>query len=324
MLHIRGLPVSLPSVGWWLERLPLVVLVLSIAFLQGYSLKFWSDLLEAPGWGISIGLEVIHLWAWYRAAVTARFARFGWIVLAVVATGLLLAGALHEVTRPLMQESARIEATDQERQSLAAEAMVLRANLAAFRDMAAGQGRRGWQDDIRRDTARLQEITDRRRSLMGKPTSRRPWLNRITQAGVVGVAVLFQIAAVLAVWSISGGSRKTIKPFRPEPAPFREREIISEIISEKPETFRLSSKPEDSGFYWELWRRVEGHARNNSARLARGNGKISQASLAADLGIKAPDLSAIKLLSRGEQVPRNPSRDSVERLAEMFEMEMPK
>ena len=102
----------------------------------------------------------------------------------------------------------RIETATQQRQFLYAESGVLKANLAAFRDMAANQGRRGWRDDIRRDTARLQAITEKLRTLTiqsGK-LGRRPWLNQATQGGVVAVAVLFQVAAVLAVWSLSVGS----------------------------------------------------------------------------------------------------------------------
>lgn len=326
MPQLRGLPVSLPSVVWWLERLPVAVLILSIAFLQGYALQFWGGLLGRSGWGVSFGLEVLHLWFWYRAAISAGLPRFAWLILAVVATGLLLAGALHEVTQPLLQESARIEVADQERKSLEAEARILTANLVAFRDMAAGQGRRGWQDDIRRDTARIQAIADRLRTLAAQSSNsaRRPWMIRITHGGVIAVAVLFQFATVLAVWSLSGGSRKTVRPFRLEPALKSEPEIVSETISRKPETLRGQVNSTEQGFYRQLWSHIEAHARSNSARLARGNGKISQASLARDIGVSAPDLSGIKLLAQGQEVPRNPSRESVERLAERFSVELPK
>ena len=322
----RILPGSFPPVAWWLERLPLLVLALSVVFLQGYAIKFWDGLLGTSGWGVSVGLEVLHLWFWYRAAISARSARLGWMVLAVAATVLLPAAAIHEVTRPLLQDSARIEAADQQRKSLESEAQVLTSNLDAFRDMAAGQGRRGWQDDIRRDTARLQAIAERLRSLAthSGEAARRPWLNQATQGGVVAVAVLFQLAVVLAVWSLSGGSRKTIEPFRPESVPNPEPEIVSEIISGIPETLRAQDKSPEQGVYRKIWEKIEAHARCNVARLARGNGKISQASLARDLGVSAPDLSGIKFLAQGQDVPRNPSRDSVERLARRFGVSMPK
>lgn len=135
--RFRGFPVSLPSVSWFLERLPIVVLILSITFLQGYALSFWDGLLGRAGLGVSIGLEVLHIWFWYKSAISAHFARLSWIMLATVATGLLLAGALHEVSKPLLLNSARIETVAQQRKSLEAETRVLNANLAAFRDMAA-------------------------------------------------------------------------------------------------------------------------------------------------------------------------------------------
>ena len=104
----------------------------------------------------------------------------------------------------------------------------------------------------------------------------------------------------------------------------RGRLVLNPHRFESAKPFPGSSNSQASGFYRDLWRRVEAHARCNSAQLARGIGRISRAPLAADLGSKAPGLSAIKLLGQGEQVPRNPSRDLVERLAELFEIEMPK
>ena len=338
-------PISVLSAACWgLERLPVVVLIVSIAFLQGYALQFWAGLLGTSGWGVSIGLEVLHLWFWYRAAISAGLARSSWILLALLATGLLLAGALHEITRPLMQESARIDAAGQQRESLQAEAQVLKANLDAFRDMAASQGRRGWQDDIRRDTARLQAIAMRLRSLAAQSnnTARRPWLNMVTQGGVIAVAVLFQIAAVLAVWSLSGSSRKGDSiSFRPRVQPSRNTEptisAVSDIsaeprnssanvsdISETPGTFRRNPKCPETDFYRDLWEAIEAHGCGGTAKIAQNNPKPTQAALAENLGIKAPDLSAIKLLAAGAQIDRKPARASVEMLAKRFGLRTPK
>ena len=324
--RFRGFPVSLPSVSWFLERLPIVVLILSITFLQGYALSFWDGLLGRAGLGVSIGLEVLHIWFWYKSAISAHFARLSWIMLATVATGLLLAGALHEVSKPLLLDSARIETVAQQRKSLEAETRVLNANLAAFRDMAATQGRRGWRRDIRRDTARLQAITENLQKITNQSgkLGRRPWLNQATQGGVVSVAVLFQIAAVLAVWSLSGGSRKAERPFRVESAKYRNNGNVSPLVSETVGTFRNSSKQPNPEFYRRLWSQIESHAQRNSTRLAGGNGKCSQAALARDMGINPPDLSAIKLISQGRQVPRNPSKEAIVKLAKRFDIGMPK
>ena len=133
-------PPALPTLSWGLERRPVVVLVLSVFFLQGYAIGFWAGLLGMTGWGVSIGLEVLHLWLWYRAAVSAGMSRTAWMILAVAATGLLLTGSLHDVTQPLLQQSARVETADHERESLRGEARALKAKLAAFRNMAVGQG----------------------------------------------------------------------------------------------------------------------------------------------------------------------------------------
>lgn len=54
--QLQGMPIAVPPVVWWLEQLPVAVLILSITFLQGYSLVFWHDLLGRAGWGISAGI----------------------------------------------------------------------------------------------------------------------------------------------------------------------------------------------------------------------------------------------------------------------------
>ena len=112
--------------------------------------------------------------------------------------------------------------------------------------------------------------------------------------------------------------------FRPGPTPKRNDETITGNISRNVSTIQVQQKPPETGFYRQLWGQIEAHARSNSGRLARGNGKISQAVLAHDLGIGSPDFSAIKLLGKGQAVPRNPSRQSVEMLSERFGIEMPK
>ncbi len=95
-------------------------------------------------------------------------------------------------------------------------------------------------------------------------------------------------------------------------------------ISEKPETFRRNPKCPEMNFYGELWKAIETYAGTNRERRAKNGSQRSQASLAKDLGIKAPDLSAIKLLAVGAQLDRKPARASVVLLAKKFGLHMPK
>lgn len=337
--RIRAPLAHFTAPSWWLQKLPLATLPICIVFLQGYAIQFWIGLLGNPGWAVSLGLELLHVSFWYQSAATGQWRRFGWGVLAMVATGLLLASAIHEVARPLLQDSVRFQAQTQTRTSLEAEAVVLRMNLVAYREMAAGQGRRGWQDDIRRDTARLSTITKRLSELAGAANSPDlsstrlilPWLNGVMIWVVIAVVCLFQVGVILAIWKLSGSSRNTELPFRPSVQTSRNNEqTISAVsgISDEPRNdganiSAVCQKPE-TGFYRELWKRIEAHARNNRESLAQGNGKVTQAALASDLEVNAPDLSAIKLLGLGETVERKPARASVEMLCQKFGLEIPK
>ena len=337
------------SVSWGFQRLPLVTLLVSISFLQGYAIRFWVGLLGSPGWAVSMGLELLHLWFWNRAAVSAGRSRIGWATLALVATGLLLAGAIHEVARPLLQERERTDSQVQQRAVLEEETAVLKANLVAYREMAAGQGRRGWQEEIRRDTERLAQITQKFRELSTRPANSSrvsgalvvPWLNGLMVWVVVAVAVLFQIGVILAVWSLSGNHSASRNSFRPSVLPSRNApatiSAVSEIsaesrnaaatispISETPETFRRNPKCPETDFYKELWAAIEAHRGNGTASLAKNGSQPSQAQLARHLGVSPPDLSAIKLLAAGAQLDRKPARASVVMLAKKFGLHMPK
>ena len=88
--------------------------------------------------------------------------------------------------------------------------------------------------------------------------------------------------------------------------------------------FRPKPKRPETQFYEDLWCAIEAYRCNGAANFAQNNGKPSQAALADDLGIKAPDLSAIKLLAEGEPIERKPARASVEMLAKKFGLQLPK
>ncbi len=324
-----------------LEFLPIITLPVCIVFLQGYAIRFWTGLLGGPGWGLSLGLELLHFWFWSRSAATTGRQRFGWGVLAMLATVLLLASAVHEIARPLIANTVRTQAQLQERQSLETQAAVLRANLTAYREMAAGQQRRGWQDDIRRDTARLNEITQKLRELLGLSGRSGktgglilPWLNGALVWVVIAVAVLFEAGVILAVWTLSGRCNDTGKPFRRGVSEAEiKRKSVSAVsgISDDPRNngkaiSDISATPKcpEMKFYRDLWQAIEGHGVTHSKKLANGNGRVTQGALACDLGVKAPDLSAIKLPAMGEAVERKPARAAVETLAEKLGVPLPK
>ena len=214
----------IPAAAWSLERLPILVLPLSVVFLQGYALRFWTGLLGTPGGGVSLGLELLHLWFWNRAAATAGRKRLGWGFLAMAATGLLLAGALHEIAQPFIQESTRLEVATRERASLEEEAVVLKKNLEAYRDMAAGQGRRGWREDIRQDTARLTAITRRLSKLSGLSTGAGPPNNNLLFSPLNGLMLWVVIAVALLFQA--GGLRSLLKPSWTVPSVFSSRLLV--------------------------------------------------------------------------------------------------
>lgn len=325
----------LPAASWWFERLPLITLPISVAFIQGYAIRFWTALLGNPGWAVSVGLELLHLWFWFQAGATTGVKRIGWGLLALTATGLLLASAIHEVANPLLRDTAIRSDRVQQRQLLEAEAEVLRKNLTAYREMAVGQGRRGWQDDIRRDTSRLGEITTRLNVLSNtvradQRSSGRmilPWLSSVMIWVVVAVAVLFQIGVILSVLSVSGISWQLRNAISDVSGSTRQTEKITDSISEeKVQTgpFRSNGQPSEAGFYQDLWRQIEEFALNNKEVLSNGTGKVPKSAISSLLGVNAPDLSAIKLLGQGKAVERKPARASVEKLCKRFGMQAPK
>lgn len=322
----------------WLHRtatqalalLPLITLPVCLVYLQGYSLQFWSGLLGAPGWGVSLGLELLHLWFWSRSALSKGVFRFGWGLMAAAATLLLLAGAMQQMTRPYLEAEKERAAISQMRMSLKAEAEVIKQNLGAYRKMAADQGRRGWQEDIRRETTRLLENTEKLRQMStpiftegDAPNQMLSTVADLMLWVVVAVALLFQGGVILSVWCLTAALRSVDVPVSSSPKQLRIAEKNGRNISSYSENFSVGPKGIEQAFFKELWGRIEVYALHNRETLAGNNGKITQAALVNDLGIKAPDLSAIKYLGTGEEVERRPARASVEILADKFGLKIP-
>ncbi len=102
----------------------------------------------------------------------------------------------------------------------------------------------GWQDDLRRDTARLAKVTEKLQELSSRSVKARQfsgdlillWLNRVMIWVVIAVAVLFQVGMILAVWSLSGSFRNNDIPFRPRVLPSRNiKQTISAVSGISPE-----------------------------------------------------------------------------------------
>lgn len=185
---------------------PALLLVGGIGLLQWHSIAFWSTHVDhATGWAWSLLLEGVALWLWSDGRAMRR-------LLAVVATVLLLAGPLYQVSSPLFLEAAGIErsatANTAHRAVLEAEIASLESAMAAF--LANSQKRVGWAERIDRTQAALDDARRELADLTATTAAAPRRLEWQRQAVIVMQAValaLIQVANVLAITTLSAMRR---------------------------------------------------------------------------------------------------------------------
>lgn len=186
---------------------PALLLIGGIGLLQWHSIAFWSAHVDrATGWAWSLLLEGVALWLWSDARTMRR-------LLAVVATVLLLAGPLYQVSSPLFLEAVSIErsatANTARRDALEAEIASLESSLTAF--LANSQKRVGWAERIDRTQAALdaarRELAELIATTAASP-QRLEWQRQAVIVMQAAALVLIQVANVLAVTTLSTALRQ--------------------------------------------------------------------------------------------------------------------
>jgi hypothetical protein len=185
-----------------------------IGLLQYHSIQFWVERTGSPvGLAWSLLLEGAALWLWSDR----RPLRHG---LGALATLLLLAGPLYQVSAPLLDDSGRADrqaaAAAERQRDLAGELKTLDAALAAY--LANSASRQGWVARIDHTQARLEQLRAEQAQITaeraGAPAPR-PW-QQVAVIGMEALAIaLFQLVAVLAIGDLrEGRSRSGFNPAR--------------------------------------------------------------------------------------------------------------
>lgn len=179
----------------------LILLVAAIGLMQYHAILFWSEHVDqATGWAWSLLLEGAALWLWSSRHMAQR-------ALALVATVLVLAGPLYQVSAPLIAEW---QATDrgavanvERRAALAAEITSLETALNAYLNNSAT--RQGWAQRIDATQARLDTARSELQGVIAAAAEpvRLSW-QRQAVIGMQAIAlVLFQIMGVIAIRTLA-------------------------------------------------------------------------------------------------------------------------
>lgn len=179
----------------------LILLVAAIGLMQYHAILFWSEHVDrATGWAWSLLLEGAALWLWSSRHAAQR-------ALALVATVLVLAGPLYQVSAPLIAEW---QATDrsavanvERRAALAAEITSLETALNAYLKNSAA--RVGWAQRIDATQARLDTARSELTAVIAAAAEpvRMSWQRQAVIAMQAIALVLFQIMGVIAIRTLA-------------------------------------------------------------------------------------------------------------------------
>lgn len=211
--------------------LPIPVLLAAEVLLQWHGFGFWAshfDPLAGPG--LSLTLAVLAASWWAVAAWSRRWAaKLGYGFLALVASLVLLAGPLYQVTAPLVRAHAEAEALPGRLASLDAAIEARRAELDKYLTITAS-GRYGWHgriDDARATLATLEA----RRAALAESAPESVSGQRLAAAGLQAVAlILLQVGAA----SMAALAGRRLRAVRESAVASESVESASDIRAEAP------------------------------------------------------------------------------------------
>lgn len=261
-----------------MTSLPSLAIVAGSAMLmQLHSMAFWLGQVGAAGVAWSLMLEAAALWLWWQR----RWA------LAVLASGLLIAGPFYQLSAPALDALRATEAAGRMATIEQAEIAQLEASLGRFEANSAA--RLGWAERIDRTQAELREARARLRAQVEAQAQGADW-RALAVVGMQGLALLVvMVTQVLAVTCL----RPVAVPLPAAPAP---EPAAPELPEEVPFFERAHEDPDALAVH--VADLVE------ADRKAR---RESQAALARRLGVRPADVSM--LLNHEER--RNAGRETV-------------
>ncbi len=187
--------------------LPCSILALGVVLLQYHSIRYWQSWVGTwTGVGWSVLLELISLWLWFNTGsqpgVPKRYLRWASLrLLALVTTALLLAGPLYRIGHPTLQEWRGALDTAQQIEILREEIADDQAGLVAYRQNSLT--RLGWLGEINQVETGLRKNRERMTTLLEAAGQTFAWERWATVNLQALSLVLFQIANILAIGSIS-------------------------------------------------------------------------------------------------------------------------
>ena len=184
-----------------------VLLASCIGLLQYHSVQFWIERTGSPiGLAWSLLLEGAALWLWSDRRTARR-------LLGALATLLLLAGPLYQVSAPLLDDSSRAgrqtTAARERQHDIKGELETLETALAAY--LTNSVSRQGWVARIDHTQARIEQLRTEQSAITAERADApepRPW-QQIAVIGMEALAItLFQLVAVLAIGELRDESRR--------------------------------------------------------------------------------------------------------------------
>ena len=151
------------------------------------------------GWAWSLLLEAAALWCWSHPRFAVRWG------MGAVATVLVLAGPLYQVSAPLVAEHMQVDTTAQERTVLQTEIAGLESALATY--LANSERRVGWAGRIDDTQAKLDAARAELRRLATAAPQRMEWQRQAIIAMQAIALVLFQLLNVVMIRTLCAGDK---------------------------------------------------------------------------------------------------------------------
>ncbi len=318
----------------WIRRirdlwLPLSILALGVVLLQHHSIRFWQSWVGTwTGVGWSILLELISLWLWFNTGgqpgVPKRYLRWASRrLLALVTTALLLAGPLYRIGQPTLQEWKEALAAAQQFESLREEIADDQAGLVAYRQNSLT--RLGWLGKINQVETGLRENRERMTALFVMAGQTFAWERWATVSLQALSLVLFQIANILAIGSLS--RRFHFSETVPAPLP-KERGNVSLRHFQQTPTDAFVAAPHQNDIARSTLEQTEGNPGGEEQMVAQlqrtikarlDSERISQAEFCRRHGIRPRDLSLLfKFFRHKAEGKRKIPKAQIDQLAQRF------